>query len=193
MPLDGKPGPRWPDRRLVEACLGGNEAAWEALVDRYKNLVYSIVLKYGPTSEEAADLFQGVWLDAYHDLPGLRRKEKVRSWLISLVTHKCYHWKKKKRRQEFHEGAEVEVEILEESLQTAPDFVEELERDQLVREAIFALPERCQEMVHLLFFAQPPLPYKEVAEKLGLAVGSIGFIRGRCLEKLQKNLEKLGF
>lgn len=47
-------------------------------------------------------------------------------------------------------------------------------------------------MVHLLFFHQPPLPYKEVAERLGIAVGSIGFIRGRCLKKLQKQLEEHG-
>jgi DNA-directed RNA polymerase specialized sigma24 family protein len=45
----------------------------------------------------------------------------------------------------------------------------------------------------MLFFEQPPLPYTEVAQKLGLATGSIGFIRGRCLNRLQKILGELGF
>jgi DNA-directed RNA polymerase specialized sigma24 family protein len=56
-----------------------------------------------------------------------------------------------------------------------------------------ALSPRCQEIVRLLFYEQPPLPYKELAERLGLATGSIGFIRGRCLASLQRALEKAGF
>jgi hypothetical protein len=45
----------------------------------------------------------------------------------------------------------------------------------------------------MLFFEQPPRPYNEVAQALGLATGSIGFIRGRCLGRLQKILAELGF
>jgi DNA-directed RNA polymerase specialized sigma24 family protein len=43
----------------------------------------------------------------------------------------------------------------------------------------------------MLFFEQPPLPYEEVAKRLGLATGSIGFIRSRCLHRLQKLLQEL--
>jgi len=45
----------------------------------------------------------------------------------------------------------------------------------------------------MLFFECPPRPYQEIARDLGLATGSIGFIRGRCLEKLRKRLEEMGF
>jgi DNA-directed RNA polymerase specialized sigma24 family protein len=48
-------------------------------------------------------------------------------------------------------------------------------------------------MIELLFFQSPPLPYSEVAQRLGLARGSIGFIRGRCLHRLKKILEAKGF
>ena len=48
-------------------------------------------------------------------------------------------------------------------------------------------------MVRLLFYEQPPLPYNEVARRLGLATGSIGFIRGRCLQKLRAQLKAAGF
>lgn len=193
MPDRRTPGPGWSDQQLVEKCLEGQEAAWSALVDKYKNLVYSIVLKYHATTEEAADVFQSVWLDAYHDMAKLRDKAAVRAWLISLTNHKCFHWKKRQRRQEFHETNGIEMSELEDHMAVEPAFAAELERDQLVREAIFSLSPRCQEMVRLLFFTSPPLPYKEVAERLGLAIGSIGFIRGRCLQRLQKSLEKQGF
>jgi hypothetical protein len=48
-------------------------------------------------------------------------------------------------------------------------------------------------MIELLFFEQPPTPYHEVARRLKLATGSIGFIRGRCLQGLKKILAESGF
>ena len=74
-----------------------------------------------------------------------------------------------------------------------PDVLMELEREQLVRDAIAQLPVRCREMIELLFFQQPPLPYTEVGRRLQLATGSIGFIRGRCLKRLKQILEEKGF
>jgi RNA polymerase sigma factor (sigma-70 family) len=182
----------WSDTRLVTACLAGDDEAWNVLVDRYKNLVYSIVLKYRPGTDEAADLFQGAWLDAWTGLDKLRKKSAFKAWLISVTTHKCYHWTKQRRRQRYHESESFDIETFEEQLSAEPEFVEELARNELVREAIRQLSPRCQEMIRLLFFTFPPMPYQELAEHLGLATGSIGFIRGKCLERLKKQLEKQG-
>ena len=63
----------------------------------------------------------------------------------------------------------------------------------MVREAIANLPARCGELVRLLFYEDPPIPYTEISHRLGLASGSIGFIRGRCLKRLQRLLEDQGF
>ena len=186
------PKPSWADRRLVGACLDGNELAWTAMVDKYSQLVFAIVRRYGTPHDEAADLFQAIWLDAYNDLPQLRRKQALKAWLISLASHKCYHWKRKYLRQQAHEVGSFEEQDLDQQAAEDPEIVERLAREQLVREAIFTLPPRCREMIRLLFFAFPPKPYKEVAEELGMAVGSIGFIRRRCLIRLQRALERLG-
>ena len=75
----------------------------------------------------------------------------------------------------------------------APDFMIEVQQEQLVREAVAKLKPRCAEMIRLLFYQHPPLPYNEVARRLGLATGSIGFIRGRCLKQLEKILQESGF
>ena len=48
-------------------------------------------------------------------------------------------------------------------------------------------------MVRLLFYEIPPRPYEDVAEELGMATGSIGASRARCLAYLKKHLEKKGF
>lgn len=192
--LAARPDPGWPDERLIDGCLAGDPDAWEAFVDKYRKLVYAIVVRYSADGEEAADLFQAVWLDVYNDLPKLRAREAVRGWLAQLARNKCFHASERRRSRLRRELPAEEQGGLEEIADPRPADEEdrEIERDQLVRDAIGRLSARCREMVQLLFFTQPPLPYKEVAERLGLATGSIGFIRGRCLKKLQAALEALG-
>ena len=52
--------------------------------------------------------------------------------------------------------------------------------------------DRCRQMVQMLFFETPPRPYKDVASALGVATGSIGFLRSRCLDRLRLALKGLG-
>jgi RNA polymerase sigma factor (sigma-70 family) len=174
----------------VAECREGSGEAWSALVDKYKKYVYAIICRYGVQDEEAADLFQSVWLDAFNDLGKLSQPDSVRPWLASITSHKCFHWKRQRYRRQGMEVAEAEAPNA--SVPVAPDFVAQLERDQLIREALDRLPARCHRLIRLLFFASPPVPYAVAARSLGLATGSIGFIRGRCLEKLRKALESLG-
>ena len=182
----------WTNARLVEECLNGNELAWHALVDRYKKLIYSIPIRYGTTPQDAADIFQAVCLDLFNELPRLRNADALQGWLIRVTTHRCYHWK---RQQQSHksEWDEEQLGAVPMDAPVPPDWLAGLEREQMVRESIASLPPRCRKMIELLFFEHPPLPYHEVAQRLSLARGSIGFIRGRCLKRLKRILEEKGF
>lgn len=183
---------QWSDRRLVGGCLDGNERAWHALVDRYTQLVYAICRRYSTPTDEATDLFQAIWLDAYNDLPKLRKRSSFKAWLTSLANHKAYHWKRKHLERVSHEVTNHDEGRFDRQADDQPSLDDRLANDQLVREAVLALPPRCREMIRLLFFTFPSLPYKEIAKKMGLATGSIGFIRGRCLKRLQETLERRG-
>jgi RNA polymerase sigma factor (sigma-70 family) len=185
------PNVTWTDARLINACLNGNEQAWAALIQKYKNLIYSIPIKYGASPEDAADIFQAVCLELFSELPRVRRKAALRSWLMTVTAHQAFHWKRKVRRRAEEELSPLAEEAL--AVDPSPDLIEAVEKEQMLRDAVAQLPPRCQTMIGLLFYQQPPLPYREVAERLGLATGSIGFIRGRCLARLQRTLEKLGF
>jgi len=180
------------DARLVKACLNGDQEAWGILIDRYKRLIFSIALRYRATPEDAADIFQAVCLELFNELPRLRKTESLRSWLATVTTHRCFHWKQKRQAS----GADTETpdpEKLAEEIAVSPQLLEEIEREQILREAVERLSPRCREMIRLLFYETPPVPYAEVAQRLGLATGSIGFIRGRCLKRLQQILEEAGF
>jgi RNA polymerase sigma factor (sigma-70 family) len=183
---------QWPDERLVSECLNGNQDAWSALIDKYKNLIYSIPIKLR-MYDDAADIFQAVCVDLLAGLPQLREPKALPKWLMQACYHKCLQYR---RRSEKHtpltneQGEDLPL-ISEEPL--PEHMMAELEKEQIVRNAISELNPRCEQMIRMLFFENPPRPYQEVARELDIATGSIGFIRGRCLQKLKKYLEKMGF
>ena len=63
----------------------------------------------------------------------------------------------------------------------------------MLRDAIAGLAPRCRQLVEILFFEEQPRPYAAIAAELGVAVGSIGFIRQKCIERLRRRLEEMGF
>jgi RNA polymerase sigma factor (sigma-70 family) len=181
-----------PDERLVRACLKGDQEAWAALIDKYKNLIYSIPIKL-EIYEDAADIFQAVCLDLLSELPRLREPRALPKWLMQTCYHKCLHQRRSADRRVSVSDEHLERLAGESAAALPQELLVQLEREQKLREVMAKLPERCRRMIHLLFFETPPRPYQEVARELGLATGSIGFIRGRCLTRLRKELEKVGF
>jgi RNA polymerase sigma factor (sigma-70 family) len=180
------------DRRLVMGCLRGDQSAWAALIDKYKRLIYSIPIKYGGSAEDAADIFQAVCLELFAELSRLRNTDNLRPWLMTVTAHEALRWKRKRVRRLEKEVEGLNQEALGE-VALPPVLTREAELEQTVREAVARLSARCRELIRMLFFEQPPRPYAQVAETLGLARGSIGFIRSRCLKRLQGHLEELGF
>lgn len=184
--------PAWDDdTRLVKECLRGEENAWSELLSKYKNLIFSIPIKYRFSQEEAADVFQSVCLDLVQQLASLREPRALAGWLIRVTHNKCARHMKDKRRyatkeEDQPEPAAAAEEIPENSLR-------ELQKEQLLRTALSALSARCQQLVKMLFFESPARPYHEIAKSLTLATGSIGFIRARCLDMLRRRLEEMGF
>ena len=188
--LDARPGPR-NDRELVAACLSGDEQAWSELIDRYNRLIFSIPLKQGLSRDEAADIFQAVCLDLVAELPRLRDPQALPAWLIQTTLHKVSKWRRRNDRYVPDEGTYTENASAPEA--DMPDaLIRDVQQTQALRDAIAALSDRCQRMVQMLFFETPARPYKDVASALGVATGSIGFLRGRCLDRLRSALEGIG-
>src|ERR1700694_2079161 len=111
------------DQKLVQECLQGDEQAWGKLIDKYKRLVYSLPVKSGFRPKDASDIFQTVCIDLFTNLCNLRKVESLRSWLITVTSHKCFHWKKQQR-------PDVELDAMEqeivEDLAAAPEMLQEI-------------------------------------------------------------------
>lgn len=181
----------WTDARLVKQCLAGNEEAWSILIDKYQRLIYSIPVKYGLPPQEAADVFQATCVELLARLPELRKPRALPKWLMQVAHHECYRCKRRQERLVSRDGdanlPEPEVPPMAESL------VQQTQEEHALREAMASLTPQCRHLVELLFFQTPARPYAEVARELGLAVGSIGFTRQKCVDRLRRKLHELGF
>jgi RNA polymerase sigma factor (sigma-70 family) len=181
----------WDDPRLIKECLAGNEEAWSLLIDKYKALIYSIPVKYGLPPHESADVFQSTCMELLTRLPQLREPRALPKWLMQVAHHQCF---RVKRQQQRLVSSDAELDLPEpETPAIAETLLQQSQEEQMLREALGTLTPQCRRLVELLFFETPPRPYTEVAAELGLALGSIGFTRQKCIERLRRNLDELGF
>ena len=177
------------DEALIRQCLQGSDEAWGNLIDKYKNLIFSIPIKVGLSQDDASEVFQFVCAELVKQLSNLRKPRALPQWLITVATHESFRTVNHNRR--FVEvDADVEDDLGLNRARRADEILRQAEQEQLLRNAITALQPRCQKLIFMLFFEEPVLSYEEIAQQLGLAEGSIGFIRGRCLERLRKHLRK---
>ena len=181
----------WNDALLVKECLAGKEEAWSLLIDKYKALIYSIPVKYGLSPQEAADVFQATCTELLVRLPELREPRALPKWLMQVAHHESYRAKRQGQRVVSRDS---DQDLPEPGIPpVAEALVQQTQEEQILREALASLTPQCRRLVELLFYEVPARPYAEVARELGLAVGSIGFTRQRCIGRLRQQLEDLGF
>ena len=185
-----------PDTTLIERCLAGDEAAWEALVRRYANLVYGISARVGLDADEAADAFQAVFVIVWRSLVLLKEPQAFPGWLATIARREALRMARGRERQARRDqrmSADPTARVLPSGASPADESVEGAERAALVGHAVERMDARCRELLRVLFWERPSLSYDEVADRLGMPLGSVGPTRGRCLEKLRAVLSELGF
>ena len=187
------------DKDLIAACLNGDASAWDALVDRYAALIYSVCLRAGLSGVNAEDTFQDVCVILFNHLGGLRDTAKLSSWLISTTKREA--WRQGKRRNESlaselgdgdweMEGAES---LYGQETGSPETGILALEQQQMMREGLSRLPDRCRKLLTLLYGVETPPAYADIAAQFDLPIGSIGPTRARCLQNLRKILAELGY
>lgn len=179
------------ETELVQECLLGREDAWCGLIDKYRNLIFSIPIRCGLSREDSSEVFQDVCLILFRELRRIREPRALPAWLIKITWQRSRHLRERQMRQ-WHVEARTEGEPANAGDQPPEELFNEIERQQAVREALTQLTDRCKSLVEMLFFTTPAVPYEEAARRLGVATGSVGFIRMRCLRRLRRQLEERG-
>ena len=189
------------DDALLERCRAGDAAAWDALVARYRRLVWSVIVQHRLRDEDAEDAFQQVFAALVANIDSVRDEAGLASWLGTTARRLCWRNSARTRRNDAVRSLDAPVGS---SDSDAPrldpadpnDTVAQvaLGRDRLlVREGLERLGGKCRDLLEALFGATGEPNYALISERLGIRVGSIGPTRARCLEKLAVVLGRLGF
>jgi RNA polymerase sigma factor (sigma-70 family) len=166
---------------LVVRARNGDKRAWDALVERYAPLIWSICRWHRLGDADTEDVAQTVWLQLVDGLDVIRDPAALPGWLATTTRRACGRVLRGPRAR----GYALEIgDIADEQAGPAEQELLAAERHAALREAFGDLPPFCQQLITLLI-ADPPVPYADISARLGTPIGSIGPYRGRCLDKLR--------
>jgi RNA polymerase sigma factor (sigma-70 family) len=171
---------------LVTRARNGEKQAWDAIVERYSPLIWSICRRRQLGGTDAEDVGQTVWLQLVSQLESLRDPAALPGWLATTTRRECCRVLRATRR--LPEGGYVldADNVPDEQSATAEHELLLAERNAALREAFARLPTGYQRLLALLI-GDPPVPDAEISARLGISVGSIGPYRSRCLDKLRRD------
>ena len=175
------------DLQLIEACLNGQQEAFAELVSRYKNLVYSIILRMTKDNEEANDLAHDVFLKMYKNLASYSPEFKFSTWTMRITTnHVIDHHRKRKQETVPFEDANLQTKP-----EDNPEAVLLREEERLhIQGIVEDLPSMYK--IPIVLYHAKGMSYQEIADKLGEPLSKVKnrIFRGRKMLKSRYLMEE---
>ena len=153
------------DDALVDRCLGGDTAAFEAIVQRYQRVLFTVALRTLGNYDEASDATQDAFVKAFQHLATFDRSRRFFSWIYRILVNECLNARRDRR---VYEPLSPGLEAGDDS---PADVLETGERRRRVQAAILALPIEYRTVIVLRHFTE--LSYEEIGEVLTLPVKTV--------------------
>jgi RNA polymerase sigma factor (sigma-70 family) len=173
---------------LLPRAAQGDQVAWNAIVDRYTNLLWSVGRSHRLDTTSIYDVVQTSWLRLLENLDRIREPERLAGWLATTARRECLRLLQQSGREELGWYDEQSSEVAE----PVDQLLLLQERDAELWQCFRGLSARCQQLLRLLMAVEPP-SYAEVSASLGLPIGSIGPTRMRCLQRLRELASETGY
>jgi RNA polymerase sigma factor (sigma-70 family) len=169
----------------LSRASAGDQAAWNAIVERFASLVWATARAHRLSRADASDVAQTTWLRLVEHLDRIREPERLGAWLATTARRESLRVIRRTGREqpiddadmfEAPDAAALDRHLLDE------------ERDGVLWRAFAGLSDRCKTLLRLLM-ADQELSYEEVGAALGMPLGAIGPTRMRCLDRLRTSAE----
>lgn len=171
---------------LLMLAATGEQAAWDALVDRFGQMVWSVARGLRLDDATAKDVSQTVWLKLIENIDNIRDPDRLPGWLATTCRREALRVAKGRDRDlptEFAYDVEDESPSLDELLVSD-------EENRSIVAAFNTLDDMCRQLLRLMI-VEPPLSYEEISAATGRPIGSLGPTRARCLDKLKGAISRI--
>ena len=149
------------DYELVLACVEGDKAVFGELVTRYKNLIYSVVLRMVSDKEEANDLAQEVFIKIYRNLEKYHPEFKFSTWTIRIATNHVIDYRRKKKAETVNID-DVSGGLYADQGASPEDAYIAEEQSRMLRGLVADLPDMYR--VPIVLYHEQGLSYQEISE-----------------------------
>jgi RNA polymerase sigma factor (sigma-70 family) len=167
---------------LMARAAAGEQSAWNALTDRYTNLLWSVARAMRLNEADAADAVQATWLRLVEKLDTIRDPDRLPGWLSTTVRRECLAVLRQRTKMvptdDFDDVPDEDNAALDRGLLRE-------ERDAALWQAFEQISAQCRALLRVLM-ADPAPSYAMVAVALDMPVGGIGPTRQRCLATLRR-------
>jgi len=167
-----------PDAAMVAAVLDGDPEAYRVLVERYERRIYHVVYGMVRSPEDSRDLAQDAFIKAFQNLHRFRLESKFYTWLCRIAMNVAIdHLRKQKHRRhsEFDDsrgGSEgAQVVRLHSAKDDPAANVARSQLNKTIMDAVETLPDDQKQV--LILRELEDMPYKEIAEVLGIPEGTV--------------------
>lgn len=171
--------------KLVTAAAGGDQRAWNSLIDAFAPMIWSIALAHRLREADAADVAQATWLALLEHLGRLRDPSRVGAWLATTARHECLRILRGGQRSVLYGDDCPEHECADPG---PGDLLLLSERDAALWRSFAQLRPSDQALLRMLMIHPRPA-YEEISAALDMPIGSIGPTRQRALSRLREQLD----
>ena len=185
------------DSLLVIQAREGNREAFNALMELYQTKVYNLALRMTGSPEDAADLTQEAFLNAWRGLPTFRGGSSFSTWLYRLTNNACIDFLRREKRRKTVEGGFSMDDEEQNYAELVPDdspapqaLLEGKELKEAIQRGLAQLSEEHRQV--LVLREVNGLSYSEIARITGLEEGTIKSRIARARISLRKILQEDG-
>ena len=177
------------DNHYIELVIKGETAAFTTLVNRYKDLVFTIAMNITRNREDAEEVAQDAFLNAFRKLDGFRRESGFATWLYRIAYNESISKVRKKRIITMELEEEITEIIPEDEIEEDIAGLDENEQKKAVAKILEKLPEVDRVLITLFYMENHPVT--EISEVTGLGESNVKVRLHRVRRKIYQELQEI--
>ncbi|MCD0469535.1 RNA polymerase sigma factor [Flavobacterium sp. JAS] len=176
------------DQHYIDKILQGETNAFAVLVDRYKDMIFSLALKMIKNREEAEEVAQDTFIKVYNSLGKFKGDSKFSTWIYKIAYNSCLDCLKKNKKENLNISIDEFSSHLIKTMDTALSALEDKERKQTIQNCLNLLPSDENFLLTLFYFEDQSL--EEIGKIMSITANNVKVKLFRSRQKLAVILKK---